>query len=310
MKSLVMTAASNYAPETLRPFLSSLYEHCPRTEVVLIVNPADLKYEAEYKKINENTTLIPIRNYFLRSLIWKNFRGSGKFRSLLKNVVGSFSKYANVNLINSPVTAITTSIFHISELRYFNSLDLLSNKYKDVDLVLLTDSRDVFFQDDPFKNFNSDLAFGLEDVPINKCKYTKNWVEGIYGEHRASEISGEQVICSGVTLGKRKAVVKYLHLMCEEICRNARRVAFGVGYDQGIHNWLVRTNSNLTFKLIPNGEKLIATLNYSDLTQFKFDEKRGLLNQNDELVSIVHQYDRKEFIAKWCLQKWSAKTIK
>jgi hypothetical protein len=302
---LVISAATGYKPNDLEPFLRSLYEHCPRATVVLSVNRQGHEYEEVLKNFNENVVLISLPDRYLRSLLWsERFRfcwRHGVFRKLVMYASTEFfSKLPAVG------QQFTTSFLPINFARYFIAKKLLLGRYQDAEAVLLCDSRDVFFQGDPFACLRADLVSGLEDCKIKECPWTKQWIDRSYGYEALTRIGEQQVVCSGVTLGKRNAILAYLEAMCDEISKVFAKNVFAGGGDQGIHNWIIRTKRSINCHLIPAGHNLIATLNYADLeADYEFDEDRGLLNKKLEPVIIVHQYDRREVIRNWCLNRWA-----
>ena len=89
-----------------------------------------------------------------------------------------------------------------------------------------------------------------------------------------------------------KAVTAYLNSMVSEMLAIAEHLYFTPGYDQAVHNKLLWLDHTDTFESSQNGDPLIATLHYSSLNEFDFDDSSGLSIKNGGPVKIVHQYDR------------------
>jgi hypothetical protein len=213
--------------------------------------------------------------------------------------------YASAELFSKLSPQFKTSFVHINYARHFFAQQLLLDRHKNADPILLCDSRDVYFQDDPFRYLQTDLVTGLEDIQVKDCEWTRECVGDRYGDEGLTRIGEQQVLCAGVTLGRRAAILAYLESMCDEISKGLFSHAFKVGGDQGIHNWIIRTNG-IDCLLTPTGHNLIATLNNADIeTYYVLDEHRGLLTKESVPVAIVHQYDKKDAIREWCLKRWT-----
>jgi hypothetical protein len=303
---LVISAATSYGPNDLEPFLRSLYEHCPHATVVLVVNADAYKFQEALESFNKNVVLVSLPDRYLRRLVWSRYF---MFFWNRYKIFRSSVMYASTKLLTKlPVFGqqFTTCFISIAFARNFFAKDLLLNRYKHGDFVLICDSRDVFFQGDPLTHLAGDLVSGLESCTINECRWNRQWIDRNYGDEGLSLIGDHQAVCSGVTIGKRNSVLVYLEAMCSEISAHLQENSFKWGGDQGIHNWIIRTHNRMKCTLISSGHRLIATLNDSDLETYnKLDEKRGLLNKELEPVMVVHQYDRKEVVKDWCLKRWT-----
>ena len=89
----------------------------------------------------------------------------------------------------------------------FNRYKLFSKylKNKNFNNILLCDSRDLYFQGDPFKfHYKGVINFFLEDYFIKDCPYNSHWIIKTYGEKELDEISKKTILCSGTVLGKEK----------------------------------------------------------------------------------------------------------
>jgi hypothetical protein len=297
---LVISAATGYSPSDLEPFLKSLYLHCPTVLVVLIANRQAYKFIATLKGFNPNVIIVTRSNEFLRRLFFNRYFQHVWVREYARRAI-----LAVITLASKSQTLqeyLLTSLLHIKFSRYFTARRLIRGKFCSVNTVLLCDSRDVLFQDDPFSHLTADLVTGLEEYAINDQVENRCWIIQNYGPEGLAVIGNHKVICSGVTLARRDAVLSYLDAMCTEISEKLSGIIFQDSGDQAIHNWVIRKqNDNTGYLLAPNGHKLLATLIFTDLhLRFKLDKKFGLLTNESDRVAILHHYDRHDVIKDWC----------
>jgi len=121
--------------------------------------------------------------------------------------------------------------------------------------VLVTDFRDTYFQRDPFgdgapavsglevfeEHSNQKTTHWLVDFPVQKCKNVK---------------FDEVMLCSGTTVGTRKAMLQYLstmHAEMKEWMLDSKCCCNGMnGDDQSIHNYLFYTGKMPFATAVPN----------------------------------------------------------
>jgi hypothetical protein len=222
--------------------------------------------------------------------------------------------------------------FSINMVRFF-LYKWWAQKYSSDSRIILSDFRDVFFQQDPFKwpklNRNADMQVFLENHPtkvINRCPFNNGWIENCYGSKAIEIVGSHTVSCSGVSLGKRDAVVAYTHLMLAQLSPSVRmeykedtpnnvmeavnsRQCISLGMDQGFHNWLLysgQLSRYMDVMIFPNGDGLVNTLGSlkGERAPLKWTlEEWGIIktgkngltsvhNWDGEMSPIVHQADR------------------
>lgn len=177
-------------------------------------------------------------------------------------------------------------------MRYSNYKDCLNEYFNETEYVLITDVRDVIFQDDPFKNpVLHELEFFAEPETFKNCKHNTPWINAIYGSERVKEIANEYILCSGTTMGTRQGIIKYCEEMIAEIDKlekNGRKVF--AGEDQPIHNHVVYNRVFDNYGINQNGIGIISTMHHAK--KLSFNRNGYLLNDNGEITPVVHQYDR------------------
>ncbi len=166
-------------------------------------------------------------------------------------------------------------------------------EHPEVDGVLMSDVRDVIFQDDPFAQpLIAPLMLPLEDPLLTLGSETNNaeWLRALYGRERWAELSDAPIACSGTVLGTRAAVLGYLAAMRVELTAHATdgRLA---GLDQGAHNALLRAGRLAGAVAVPNGERVF-TVGSMFPQDLRVDDADRVLAADGHAPAIVHQYDR------------------
>ncbi len=169
--------------------------------------------------------------------------------------------------------------------------------------ILLCDSRDIYFQDNPFNfNYSSPINFFLEDFKIKDCPYNSKWILNIYGKKEFNAISSNIILCSGTVIGNCEKIKEYLSLINSHIAKYKykKRLKYFLtmrvdpeerGCDQGHANYIIHKSKIDDFSFYSNSDGPIATAYY--LKKIIFDENSKLINGKGEPYIIVHQYDKR-----------------
>lgn len=184
---------------------------------------------------------------------------------------------------------------HLQCYRYLLYQKYLSNnKYSN---VMLTDVRDVTFQRNPFDFEFDNLSCFLEDKrkTINSCNFNSNWIRQAYGSDTLSEIGSNSISCSGTTIGPYSSIVHYLDNMAYQI-KGLGPKANIIGIDQGIHNYLIYENL-IDCKLFENYYGAVLTMGYSHTKDIHFNNEGFIINNDNSIINVLHQYDRHREIA-------------
>ena len=187
----------------------------------------------------------------------------------------------------------------------FRRYEIFSNyiENKNFKNILLCDSRDIYFQGNPFKfNYNGSINFFLEDHLIKDCPYNSNWIIKTYGKKEFDNISSKIILCSGTVLGNNFKIKEYLNLMKNYISKfkYKKRLKYfltfrtdpdGRGCDQGHANYIAHKSIIKNVYYYTNSEGPFATVFY--LKQIKFDDESRLINKLGSPYLLVHQYDKR-----------------
>jgi hypothetical protein len=184
----------------------------------------------------------------------------------------------------------------------------LEDKFENYTSIFLTDSRDVFFQGNPFLyKYNSNINFYLEDNIIENCKHNSNWIKKTTGLKSYNSLKKNRISCSGTVIGKSKEIFFYLKLMKENIKiykykKSLKEYLFFKkkhnGYDQGIHNFIVYNEFFTNFHLWGNTDGNMATVNFN-YPLLNFNANNFLINDKRRPYDVVHQYDRVTVVHKF-----------
>ena len=107
---------------------------------------------------------------------------------------------------NCEIIKINVNKKEIQFKRYKIFLEYLKNKT--FNNILLCDSRDIYFQANPFEfNYNEKINFFLEDQIIKNCPFNSNWILKTYGKKEYDKISNKTILCSGTVLGENFKII-------------------------------------------------------------------------------------------------------
>jgi hypothetical protein len=299
--NLIIAAAYGYSHESILPFLTSLRERVENFHLVLLVTS-----DCPLTRIDDLEKDARIQLYPVQST--RMYRASRRLadRPTVARILALICHRQACLKGNwrSPRWYYLHHLTHVALARYLHARRLLATSHFQYERVLLTDIRDVVFQADPFKRTGHGLHTGLENKQVRDTTPNTWWIDRLLEDWSHIDTIRDQItICSGVTIGSREAIVDYLELMTGQILEKLPVHAFDFseqfGFDQGIHNYILRGSHSLPMTLEENGvSDLIATLDNSNLDEFHFNEEGELCNREHIPVAIVHQYDRHEVLAK------------
>lgn len=155
--------------------------------------------------------------------------------------------------------------------------------------VLISDVRDVVFQDDPFAEPPEALEVFLEEPHLRLADpgFNATWLRDLYGEEGLRQLGDRPVSCSGVTVGPREPMLAYLRAMATELDRHL--IPLGP-HDQAVHNRLLATGALPWVEAVPNGTGRVLTM--GALGEVRRDHDGGVLNADGSRPPVLHQYDR------------------
>ena len=290
--NVILGYTTGVPAEGLYPFLLSLKKIDFDGQVVLFCDPKtrkalgalNLPFLSMYKAEFVNSSLKKIlKSQNLR--LWKYFRKYGSFSRVTKSNLTHklFWIYPWADLFLAP---------HC--IRYFHYLSYLLKNRDSIRQVLLADTRDIYFQSDPFSKLSENalvLAWENEKNIIKSNEYNREWIRAGYGEIKVEELGDCRISCSGTTMGSIGKILDYLNLMVFDLVFVNQRVHKGKGIDQGVHNRLLHEGRLPEHTFSENGQGPILTLAAEDYKTIQFSHNQ-FLNNDGEIIPIIHQYDR------------------
>lgn len=292
---VVLGAACGYSVEALQPFFCSVSRAMPESLLVLFTAPGGVGKLSGVEMVNPADTWV---RYWLRQLP----RGTRLASAACLHAGERLRRFSRLGPI------LQQAAWGVAVARYFWYRDwLAANPGDRYQPILLTDTRDVVFQRDPFLSLPNDRLFcGVEPICMAECMINSVWYREAYCRELLERIAEEPVLCSGVIGGPRYLVARYLEAICLEIQRIGFRILWSSGYDQAVHNHLLRnTPLGQAFQYEPWDSDRLTTMHYATPSHFKLSVDGDLLGPTGKVIGIVHQYDRHEHLAAWASRRWS-----
>ena len=198
---------------------------------------------------------------------------------------------------NDSQKQFASKAFHIHQSRHFLYTDFLEKSYS-YSRVMLSDTRDVVFQRDPFDfTINDSLCCFLEDPSVTIANEIHNagWIRRGFGQDVLDAIGNNPISCAGITMGSSDAVLEYTKRMCSILLTPRIRSIAGItGLDQGIHNYAIRMNDfGKRLHLFENLKGPVMTMGLMKQEKRNIHpDSRLLLNSDGSICHTIHQYDR------------------
>jgi hypothetical protein len=259
-KNLILSVADNYTYTDLARFFTSLSKTAYQGHVCVFIGPhnhVDLRPQLEKIGIE----LIPYRPIF------------------------PFLPHPH-----SQNFATLPDPIHIYNYRHFLYYDYLLHHGHRFNNVLLTDVKDVIFQQDPFAFPMQDaLHVAMETQTIAECTWTQDWILAEYPSTVMTELASRQVTCAGTTLGPTGHVMRYLHTMLTTIATMNDAVNCA---DQAIQNVLLYQGALEPTVRLLNAAGILVTVGTIDPAICHYSKQGYLLTNQGHRVLTIHQADR------------------
>lgn len=190
---------------------------------------------------------------------------------------------------------------HPKELRYY-LYALWSAKFTgEGTKVLITDVRDVVFQNNPFDRVywaeaerDKDLFFFYESeaITLGNSDYNSKWIKRCFGQDVLSELYDNYVICSGTTVGTAKSIERYSRRMVLEMASNQWTKCRRDTHDQIFHNYLYAKGEFGPVQVFRQGHGPANSIGKTPKYDFIDPASSTVLNEDGTPSALVHQYDR------------------
>ena len=181
--------------------------------------------------------------------------------------------------------------------------DFLKENKDKYNLVFATDVKDVIFQKDIFKYYNSTkpfISFNLEDTTLRN-PLNKNWVRNFCKTNEEYfKIADEKVISEGTIISTIDKFIEFADTLWQEIS-NLSNIN-----DQGAINYLIYYKKLLNDSIIMSDNTgPIMALGVTGTNKILLDSNNNVLNNKGKIAAIVHKYDRKPDIVRKINKKYN-----
>ena len=269
-------------------------------------------------KIKKNLLIGSIVNYnwedvapFFKSFEHARFENCdcvifvGKMSQITINKI----KSCGVKVLSIPNQFITLNVV-INNYRWKIYEDFLNENQNKYNLIFTADVRDSFFQTDIFKIYDNSKPFlgvALENDILTQ-ETNKNWLIDVYGLDIYESIKNQKIICSGTVWGTSDKFREFSRIMWEKL-KSKWSKCFKI-IDQAVMNYLIYYEKLYNDCIIKSEAKEgpVMTMGLLKDSEFILDFKNNILNNKNEIISVIHQYDRKSDIVikvknKYCNEK-------
>ncbi|WP_104490079.1 hypothetical protein [Acinetobacter indicus] len=297
--SIILGAATGYSPDKVEIFLESL--SCSRYtgKVVLFINYNQYKDYCEYysKKDYEFELEFSLSKIGILSSTKKISKNLKKIIKILSGIIVSLEPRLKKDFI------YFLGLPHVS--RFFDYYEYLLLKSNDQD-IMLTDTRDVVVQKNPFESNLDGLYLGMEDsrILIGHDDFHIKWISDVYGKKYLQSIGAKKICCAGVTLGDHTSVMSYLEEMITEFMSLPYYKMVRSNYDQGIHNKLLYSGNFKNINCCDPLKSIISTVGLVPRNEIILNENNQVLDVDGSVSTIIHQYDRHRDIEKIFIEKY------
>ena len=186
--------------------------------------------------------------------------------------------------------------FHpVHSARFFFYQNLVEAAGEAYSHIVLSDVRAVIFQSDPERwQSEAPLTFFLETPrPIVAAEPTNaRWISRMYGQDTLARIGTARVTCSGVFHAARHGMLEYLREMTQELASHAGTIRGEIGFDQGVHNFLLHSGRFPTAAVWENGEGLVLNMHGLQPDEWRVSGEGTVSTPCGNVVPVIHQYDR------------------
>ena len=179
--------------------------------------------------------------------------------------------------------------------------DFLEKNRKNYNIVLSVDLRDTIIQKNFFslyENYSNFLGFSYESSTINRL-IKKEFIIETFGEEIYKSIENKRNINCGTIWGTIDVFIEFSKIIYKTLLKY-----FTI--DQTMLNYLIYYKKILNDTTIIFSDEYgqVLTLGLTERTKINLDSQQNILNFNNQVASIVHQYDRHPDIGRKIREKF------
>jgi hypothetical protein len=285
-KTLMLGLISGMSLDQTKPFFLSLEKSGYHGDICLFVSGLDLSTQAFLRA--RKTNLVPFQKAYPKP-IWAKLAGVSK-RLLTRRQRLVFDEQ------------LSSDYLHLFCARYAYYRQYLTECCgKNYDYVMLTDVRDVLFQNDPFDfEIPEGLSFFMEDPSqtIGTCPSNSNWMRLGFGTAVLKELADKPISCSGTVFGTTAAILNHV----ENMLRISLLKKWQRFFDQATHNFILYKQPPPALHCFRNDAGPVLTMAYVNPARLRFNDSGLLVNTAGRVFNTLHQYDRHPELARQLIQ--------
>lgn len=274
-KKLILGLLSNVSLENAQPFFLSLVKSGYRGDVCMIISGLDSATQAFLRA--RRVQLIPfqrdqLKSRWTRAAAWLGACMQPEQRLIFEGRLAS-------------------TYMHPHTARHFFYQSYLRECGAAYSHVLLTDVRDVLFQDDPFAfDVPDGLCVFLADrsKTIGTCNHNTGSMLRGFGQKVLNELRDKPIACAGTTLGTTAAISEHLAKVTRLLCARKQRESI----DQSVHNFVINKQPPARLNVFENFSGPVLTMAYVDPARLSFDDRGRITGTGGRIINVLHQYDR------------------
>ena len=195
----------------------------------------------------------------------------------------------------------------IINIRWKIYFDFLKERKDEYNLIFASDIRDTIFQKDVFQLYEDKGAFlgiAIEDGTLQEY-YNKNWTIGFCGEKLYNTIKHERIICVGTIWGTLDKFMEFSDILYQTLSTHPNTI------EQGVANFLFYHDKIMNnFILKSDNYGPVMTIALTKRNNILLDEQKNILNFENEIASVIHQYDRKPDLSEIIYKKYCPELFK
>ena len=185
-----------------------------------------------------------------------------------------------------------------NKIRWKLYLDYINENAYKYNIILATDTRDVIFQQDIFKFYDSKTSFlgvAMEKNFLNET-INRRWFIYAFGKDIYETVKNERIINGGTIMGTTN---KFL-LLANKVWEKVKYKPFHRKlHDQVVVNYVIYIEKLFDdcLKKSENKDGKIITIGFIK-KNVSLDSEDNILNENGEIAALVHQYERVKLLKK------------
>ena len=202
-------------------------------------------------------------------------------------------KSTGVIVLPIPEKYLKESIINSRWKIIMDYLDENPNRYR---YIFTCDTRDAFFQDDPFKYYDLKkpyLGIAIEDGTLDD-KINKDWLINAYGEEKFNKIKDERIFCVGTVWGTVDKFYEFAKLMWDNLSSEWSKSKNVI--EQAVGNYIIYYDKKFSDCLVKsfNDDGYVLTIGLTANDKLLMNLDSDIFNRQGKKGAVIHQFDRRK----------------